>query len=184
MTVRKGFSAEIKALNDVFSALEGLETADQMWVLETAASRLGVTLRGISGVPTSSSPRTAFGTGVTISESEMTPKDFIRSKDPKSDVQWVACLAYYLTRFRETPHFKSRELSALNTEAAGPRINISRAVNNATNQNWYLTAAGGGRKQITTVGEDVVRALPDQEAVKLAEQNGRRVRKKSARKEK
>lgn len=49
---------------------------------------------------------------------------------------------------------------------------MSRAVNNATNQSRYLAAAGHGRKQITALGEDVVNALPDQDAVKAVEQQG------------
>ncbi len=35
----------------------------------------------------------------------------------------------------------------------------------------FLSQAGGGKKQITSIGEDIVNALPDQEAVKNIVQN-------------
>jgi hypothetical protein len=39
-------------------------------------------------------------------------------------------------------------------------------VSNAERQSGYFTPAGKGWKQITTHGEDLVKALPDQAAVK------------------
>ncbi len=175
----KKLSPEIEALNNVIFALEGLDATHQSWVLETAASRFGINMRGFL----KSQPNIQFQ-GVVKSpdlrDSEISPKDFLKAKDPKNDIQRAACLAFYLTYYRETPHFKSRDLSLLNMEAAGPRVNMSRAVNNAMNQNRYLAVAGGGRKQITTLGEEIVNALPDPEAVGLAEQKAKstiRVRK-------
>ena len=110
----------------------------------------------------------------------MTPKEFIRSKQPITDVQRIACLAYYLTHNRGTGAFKTAELTKLNTEAAGnPFSNAAVAVMNATATSRYLTPAGGGRKQITSLGEEVVVALPNQEEVKAvtAAQKVRRRRK-------
>ena len=50
---------------------------------------------------------------------ELSPKEFLFQKQPKTDVERVACLAYYLTHYRGTPHFKTVDISKLNTEAAG-----------------------------------------------------------------
>ncbi len=163
----KKLAPEVEALSDVLVALEKLTTDDEKrWVLETAANRLGVT----SPIP-SAIQRDGSGPRNTVSLMPGSkPKEFVRTKDPKSDVQRVACLAVYLTHSRETAKFKSADLSALNTEAAGPSINMPRAANNATNQNRYLAPAGGGQRQITALGEDVVNALPDQEAVRAVEQ--------------
>jgi len=47
----------------------------------------------------------------------MSPKDFLLEKQPRTDVERIACLAYYLTHYRATPHFKTIDLSILNTEA-------------------------------------------------------------------
>ena len=176
----KKLAPEVQALSDVLTALKDLgNDEEKKWVLATAATRLGV---AIGGGLTLQAPA---GTHVTNTEdlSDAKPKDFMRAKAPKSDVQRVACLAFYLTHNRNAPQFKAADLTALNTDAAGPRVNMPRAVNNATNQNRYLAAAGGGQKQITALGEDVVKALPDQEAVKAAEQRAgkpRRRRKKTS----
>jgi len=95
-------------------------------------------------------------------------KEFLRDKSPRTDVERVSCLAYYLTHYKDTPFFKSVDLSALNTEAAQPKFsNISVAVDNATGAG-YLVQAGKGNKQISAVGEIYVQSLPDREAAKAA----------------
>jgi hypothetical protein len=100
---------------------------------------------------------------------EMTPRQFMAAKKPTTDVERIAALAYYLTYARETLHFKTADLTTLNTEAAGLRFgNASQAANNAMNQNGYLAQAGKGTRQITPRGEAVVDALPDREAVATA----------------
>lgn len=176
MPAKKALAADIQALNDVLLALEHLEDAEKSWVLQTAASRLGISL--LAPAKPGGSGAAAGGARAGRGASGGEPKDFMRQKDPENDVQRAACLAYYLTHHRATPHFKSRDLSNLNTEAAGPRLNMSRALNNATNQNHYVTSAGGGKKQITTRGEEVVEALPDRDAAKVADSKARPTRKK------
>jgi hypothetical protein len=112
-----------------------------------------------------------------------TAKQFLKSKTPKTDVQRIACLAYYLTHARNQPHFKTEDLTKLNTEAGGiPLSNPSMAVANATKQNKFLGAVGQAKKQITALGEDVVVALPSEEAVKAVVTNQRKPRKKKAKK--
>jgi hypothetical protein len=56
----------------------------------------------------------------------------------------------------------------------------------ATNTYRYLMAAGGGKKQITNLGEAIVEALPDREAVKqaIAENRPRRRKRRKHRKPK
>jgi hypothetical protein len=75
----------------------------------------------------------------------------------------VTCLAYYLTHARSTQSFKTKELTALNTEAAGGKLsNISGTARNAVTKG-FLSGAGAGNKQITARGEAIVEALPDRE---------------------
>ena len=94
-------------------------------------------------------------------------------------------MAYYLTKYRDMPEFKTKDLTELNKQTAAARrlSNPPRAVNHATDTYRFLSAAGGGKKQITTLGEAVVEALPDREKVKaaLAEHKPRRARKRSNR---
>ena len=112
-----------------------------------------------------------------------TAKQFLKSKQPVTDVQRIACLAYYLTHAREQGHFKVLDLTKLNIDAGGTRLtNPHLTVKNATNQNRYLAPVGLGKKQITGLGEDVVNALPDQEAVKAVVANQKKPRKKNAKK--
>lgn len=109
---------------------------------------------------------------------DLSPKQFIEEKQPRSDIERVACLAYYLAHFRDTPHFRTVDISKLNTEAAQFKFsNAALAVNNAA---WrgLLTTAGKGTKQISALGERYVAALPDRESAKkvLAQLRVRRKR--------
>jgi hypothetical protein len=93
----------------------------------------------------------------------------------------VACLAYYLANYRDTPHFKTIDISALNTEAAQPKFsNASVSVDNAK-QAGLLVPATKGNKQISAAGEKYVELLPDREAAREALKNyrPRRLGKKS-----
>ncbi|HVV79311.1 MAG TPA: hypothetical protein VHD59_06820 [Pseudolabrys sp.] len=113
-------------------------------------------------------------------------KAFMAAKRPNTDMERIACLAYFLLHNRQVQAFKTRELTDLNIEAAQPKLsNPSFAARNAVSKQ-YLSLAGGGRKQITPIGEALVEALPDREAVKkaLESQPPRRRRRSRTRKAK
>jgi hypothetical protein len=169
MAGKSEFDAELTALKTVLAALEHLDEGQRNFVLQTATSRLGARLMlGEGGrLPTSSG---AGGGAVLATQVDgSTPKAFLTGKRPSTDVERIACLAYYLTHHRNTAHFKTKDISALNTEAAQPKLsNAAFAVKNATQQSKYLAPAGKGQKQITALGEAVVAALPDRDAVKAA----------------
>jgi hypothetical protein len=113
---------------------------------------------GVSMPPSSSS----FST-----RTEMSPKQFLLEKRPTNDIERVACLAYYLTHFRNTPEFKTLDISKLNTEAAQPKFsNPSVPVDSATRRGYIVTTSGWS-KQLGALGEQFVQALPDREAAKL-----------------
>ena len=96
----------------------------------------------------------------------MSPKDFLVEKAPKTDVERIACLAYYLTHYRATPHFKTLDISVLNTEAAQPKFsNTAYSTNNAVKMK-YVVPATKGYRQLSALGERFVQALPDREAGK------------------
>ena len=89
-------------------------------------------------------------------------------KQPRTDVERMACLAYYLTHYRDQPSFKTLDLSKLNTEAAQPKFaNAANATNNAVKRN-YLVPSTKGQKQLSAPGERFVLALPDRDAARLA----------------
>ena len=102
------------------------------------------------------------------------PKDFLFQKQPTTDIERIACLAYYLTHFRDAPRFKAVDISKLNTEAAQRKFaNASSSVNNAR-QAGYLATVSGGLKQLAAAGERFVDELPDRAAAKAAFGKARR----------
>lgn len=182
MAQGSSFSTELKALGVVLEALEPL-TADQRdFVIVTASARLGIAAAAATtgaGQGGRHGSGLAGGTPDAAIGKDTSPRDFIKLKKPNSETQRVICLAYYLTHFRDKAHFKTRDLTNLNTEAAGLKLsNPARTVDNATLLGGYLAPAGQGNKQITPHGEDVVKALPDQEAVKALRREDRPKRKK------
>lgn len=129
---------------------------------------------GFAQLPQAQSP-VAFSEDRTSS-----PKEFLISKQPQTEVERVACLAFYLTHYRDTSYFKTIDISGLNTEAAQPKFtNASQAVENAL-KTHYLAPASKGLKQLSGPGEVFVQNLPDREAARAAMNSVRpRRRKKS-----
>ena len=63
-------------------------------------------------------------------------KDFLFQTTPTTDVERVACLAYYLTRHRDTSHFTTTDVSKLNTEAAQVKFSGSSAESVGRTEDW------------------------------------------------
>lgn len=175
---------ELEAMKKALTALEALSPEGRAravgWLSETlGVGKVGVGGGGMGSVTSNQAP----GVDPALADvTAMTPKEFMALKKPTTDVERIACLAYYLHHGRDTAHFKTKDLTALNTEAAGLRFsNASQAANNALTQNGYLAQAGKGNRQIAPRGEALVEALPDREAVTaaLAEHPKRARRKRS-----
>jgi hypothetical protein len=129
--------------------------------------------------------RSGFNPGSTPTDTS-TPKAFMSGKRPTTDMERVTCLAYFLTHYRNTSAFKTKDLTDLNIEAAQPKLsNASATARNAV-ASGFLALAGSGRKQITPRGEAMVVALPDRDKAKAALEDHkiRKPRKKRARKAK
>jgi hypothetical protein len=126
-----------------------------------------------------SSGRTAATVANFTEDRSLSAKEFITQKQPTTEVERVACLAYYLTHYMGTPHFKTVDISRVNTEAAQIKLsNATVAVNNAL-QRGYLAHAVKGFKQISALGEEYVAALPDREGARAIMTRRRRPRRKS-----
>lgn len=175
---------ELDAMNTAYGALSQLTQEEQVRVLDWLAQKLDV-----SAPPSRASlmvgPAASNGPRIIGGGSEVSPRDFVSSKRPATDVERIACLAYYLTHMRATALFKTRDLTQLNAEAKYPKFsNAAFAVANATKQNQYLAPVGGGKKQITVRGEALVEALPERERVAEALASspmmGRKKRKKGS----
>ena len=97
---------------------------------------------------------------------DISPKQFLLEKEPRTDVERVACLAYYLSHYRDTRYFKTIDISKLNTEAAQIKFsNTAFAVNNASRRG-FITSGGKGQKQLSALGEKFVDSLPNRELAK------------------
>ena len=162
---------------DVESRIRVFRTAETFFGLEsTTQDRFTQKTIG-SNVPSSPTAR-----DLSFSDrQELPPKEFLMQKQPKTDVERVACLAYYLAHFRDTPHFKTVDISRLNTEAAHVKFsNTAYAVANAANSG-LLVSAGKGAKQISAMGERYVEELPDHNSAAevKASMRSKRTRKKN-----
>lgn len=157
-------------LNTVVRLLEQLDAEARRRVLKAVETFFHTDLVGASQSaeyvrsPTETDfpkSRPNFSDNVSLS-----PKEFLAQKQPRTDVERITCLAYYLTYFRETPFFKTLDLAKLNTEAAHPKFsNATYATNNAVNTG-YLAPATNGQRQISAAGELFVQTLPDREAAR------------------
>lgn len=173
---------EFEALSVVIGALRNLSTEARQRVLGAVATFLGApgnTVPRVApkalGIDTGSRPPTP----AEFSEDRAPgPKEFLFEKRPQTDVERIACLAYYLTHYRQTPHFKTLDLGKLNTEAAQLKLsNAAYAVDNATKAG-LLVPAIKGNKQLSALGELYVQALPDRAAARNAIAHGKRKRRK------
>ncbi|MFF4058833.1 hypothetical protein ACFYZ8_23110 [Streptomyces sp. NPDC001668] len=166
--------ADLPAMQAALTALETLDRRGRARVLAWLSDALdveAVSHATVGGRPVASALRATTGvTAVIAAEGAApSPREFVSRKRPASNVERVACLAYYLDRFRSTPHFRTPDIVDLNTESAGPKFgNPSRDVDNADRGSGFLVTAGKGTKQLSVRGEALVEALPDREAVKAA----------------
>jgi hypothetical protein len=165
---------DVEALSTILGVLKQLDPLVQSRVLHSVETFLGVVspqkvnVQPLADLPPSRTPGQDFSRDRVVS-----PKEFMRDKNPTTDVERVACLSYYLTHYRDTPHFKTLDISTLNTEAAQPKFsNTSVAVDNARSLG-YLAPATSGNKQLSAAGERFVELLPDRDAAREAMQRFR-----------
>lgn len=165
---------EFQALQAVIAALQPLDGESRGRIVDTVSTffslgspRFTATTRRDPPEVTSHegahAPYPSFSQDMTMS-----PKEFLFQKQPRTDVERIAVLAFYLTHYRDTPHFKTLDLSKLNTEAAQPKFaNTANSAGNAVKQG-YLVPSTKGNRQLSAAGERFVSALPDREEARAA----------------
>jgi len=167
---------DLDVLTTVIGALKKLAKEEQERTLQAAALFLGLSVETSHKQPLQAIQRVVERVGDDLrptpgsfsEDRKLSAKDFLRDKRPSADIERVACLAYYLAHYRDLPHFKTIDISTLNTEAAQPKFsNASQAVDNAAKAG-ILVQAVKGAKQLSSGGEHFVQLLPDREAAKEA----------------
>ncbi len=166
----------VEALTTILSVLKELDSDSQRRTIQAVITFLDIPWSQMhsNNLPIDRSNSDSPKTEVSFSENRIiSPKDFMRDKAPKTDIERIACLAYYLTHYRDKPHFKTIDLSSLNTEAAQPKLsNAAYTVDNAMKAG-LLVQASKGSKQLSAAGEYFVQALPDRDAAKATLTNFR-----------
>ncbi len=164
-------TAEFEALQTIIGALKSLDEEARQRIFGAAATflKIGTVPSHSPHVNLAPSGGAASATYPSFSaDTSMSPKEFLLEKQPRTDVERVACLAYYLTHYRDLPHFKTLDLSLLNTEAAQPKFsNTANSANNAVKRS-YLVPSTKGHRQLSAAGEQFVQALPDRDAARAA----------------
>lgn len=180
--------SELKAMETIYTTLQPLQPSARQRVVSWLLGVLGMAdeLPATSVTPEVNldgdgrSPQEAPSIQDTITDADLSPKEFISQKHPQSTVERITCLAFYLTHYRATASFDGGQIEKLNTEAACPTINRSRDMDNASKAG-YLVPAENRKRQISARGEGLVKALPDREAVKaLQAKYGPQRRRKTA----
>lgn len=158
----------LTAFNEIVSCLSEFDEENQQHILDQVYSWFkfppNARVASPSHIATpDSSKRLA---SVFSGEREQTPKEFLMEKEPHTNVERVACLAFYLTHYRGTPHFKTLDISKLNTEAAQPKFTNPSVALNDTAKSGLIVASTKGAKQLSSIGEQYVLALPDHDEAK------------------
>jgi len=179
--LNKGKEDHLSVLEAVISRLQEVSTEDRDRIIKTVLTYFGLDQRSIivrgdtdqASPKIASSPQKNIGPNFSDDRS-MSPKEFMLFKQPRTDVERVACLAFYLTLYKNTPYFKTIDITQLNTEAAQNKFsNAAYSINNAA-KTGYLVPGPKGTRQISGIGERFVQALPDREAAREVMTTSRR----------
>jgi hypothetical protein len=101
-----------------------------------------------------------------VSDKPQDIKSFMSLKRPLNNYERVACLAYYLEKFKDIPDVGSKEIVEANTEARLPKMsNPAVFIKHATHTYGYLNSIGQRRLVVSSRGEAVVEALPERAKV-------------------
>jgi len=179
-------SSNFGTVTRLIELLEPLSVEDREHVLRTIATWFRIEIGpNISSAAVSHRPVAIPQTSQAADEKfsnrpVQSVKDFVFEKEPRTEPERMACLAFYLTHFREMPHFKNTDLVQLNAEAAQRTFsNPGVAANNAGRDGYFVSAPKAGFKQLSAMGERFVHALPNREAAEQIRQRMKRGRRTS-----
>jgi hypothetical protein len=157
-----------EAAKQVYEAIKGLKAPQQEQALRWAAELLGLVIPVAPKTPTSvatSSEPTTPTPPPPAGDEAVDIASFVESKDPRSDTQFVAVIAYYFKVRAPEPHRRDTIDSSVVEDAITdthwngiPSAKVT--LNNAKKQG-YLKSAARGEFTLTAVGHNLVaKGLP------------------------
>jgi hypothetical protein len=141
---------EFDAVRMVVEVLKALKHDEQVRVLRWAQEKVGIV-----GVPTPGPPGTPPGAPAPTGDI----RSFIEGKNPASDVQFAAAVAYYYAFVAPN---RAPEINATSLQEATRLANRERLVSpsdtlhNALKRGYLDKGSGKGSFRINTVGENLV----------------------------
>ena len=98
---------DLTVFNEIVSALKKLEVERREGVLDAVMTFLEMEGRTRKADPVHGGGELVSVSGGFSEDRSISPKEFMLEKKPRTAVERVACLAYYLTHYRDLPHFKT-----------------------------------------------------------------------------
>src|SRR5215470_15281480 len=105
---------DLSVLTEVLPTFKRLTPQGRERLLQTIATFFGlegVVKQSITHEEALVSTSRSAPANLFSSDRSLSPKEFILQKQTRTDLERVACLAYYLTHYRDLPHFKTIDLS-------------------------------------------------------------------------
>ncbi len=162
-------SDDLEAVRTIVAALQGFDEKDQERIIRWAREKLGL-LTSVTAPVTTYQPNTPTNAPTEIrSESRSTDiGTFVKSKNPVSDVQFAATIAYYY-RFEASENERKETIASADLQEACRKVNRKRlndpadTLNNAYKLGLLDKGAERGYYSINSVGENLVAmTLPQQ----------------------
>jgi hypothetical protein len=151
---------DLEAVRTITQALEGFEAADQQRIMRWAAEKAGLTLTTGSGAPLppggGAVPKLTTATPGTTND----VRSFVAEKNPRSDNQFAATVAYYY-RFESPEGERKESITAADLQEACRRAGRNRLKNpiktlSNSHDVGLLDKADRGSYSINAVGENLV----------------------------
>ena len=172
MEKKKRQDLELQAIGTILEVLENVPEDRRKAVLDYVSGKLSIS--SIEGESIGKNK----GKGESI-------KEFLEKKSPKGNYQKFAVLAYYLCRYKKVEEVNSKILVDANKDAKGIRVDKPKQVlSDAKRKYAFFTDGGGGKQILSSVGEKLVMALPDQEKVAEIVKTARKQLKRKKKKKK
>jgi len=161
----KAGADDLEAVRTIAAALEGFAGPDQERILRWVREKLGLPVS--TAPPTDTTRQAREGAATHVSDTRPVDlKSFVEAKDPQSDIQFAATVAYYY-RFQAPEHQRKTAVTATDLQEACRLADRDRLVKpaqtliNAHAQGLLDKAGERGSYAINTVGENLVAmALP------------------------